>query len=125
MRLNGTFPPLKPYWTRTDIDNWTGTDIDHWTRTDIDNWARPIEENHISGPHIGALASLRDKNPYRTIEKGALLPPPSSPGSYLLSFNTLLACCLCLRSSFFSCANKNLGSGNIFLASTAAAILNR
>ena len=39
---------------------------------------------HLSGP---PPPSLRDKNPYWIVKKGALLPAPSSPGSCLLSFN--------------------------------------
>ena len=66
--------------------------------------------------------TLRNKNPYRTIEKGALLPPPSSPGSSLLSFNKDFACLLpmCSQSSFFSFfrllrTRTNPDSGIIFL----------
>ena len=56
-------------------------------------------------PHWYPHPSLRDKILYRTIEKGALLPAPSSPESYLLSFNKDFACLLpvCLHSSFFNC----------------------
>ena len=40
-------------------------------------------ENHIFlGPNFGIPPYLRDKNPFKTIEKGAFLPIPSSPGSY-------------------------------------------
>ena len=90
----GTFPPLRS----------------NWTRTDIGNWARAIGENHIFlDPTLMPPPSLRDKNPYGTIEKGAFLPPPSSPGSYLLSFSKDFACLLpvCLQSSFFdSCEQE-------------------
>ena len=68
------------------------------------------EKNHIFLDPTLVPPSLRDKNPYKTIEKGALLPPPSCPGSYLLSCNNDFACLLpvCSQSSFFSCVNKNL-----------------
>ena len=51
-------------------------------------------ENHIFlGPKFGIPPYLRDKNPFKTIEKGAFLPIPSSPGSYsCLSCNKDFAC---------------------------------
>ena len=63
--------------------------------------------------------TLRDKNPYRAIKKGALLSPPSSPGSYLLSFNKDFACLLpvCLGVHSLTTVNKNLDSGIVFLVS--------
>ena len=101
IKLLGHFQPQKLYWTRTDIGNWT----------------RPVGENHIFLEPM--LVSLRYKNPDKTIERGALLPPPSNPGSYLLSCNKDFACLLpvCLWSSFFSifkpsgCVNKSPDSG--------------
>ena len=49
------------------------------------------------------------------MKKGALLPPPGSPGSCLLSFNNDFAGLLlvCSWSSFFRCVNKNPDSGII------------
>ena len=53
-------------------------------------------ENRIFlDPNVGS-PPLRDKSPYRTIEKGALLPAPSSPGSHWLSLSKDFACCLCV-----------------------------
>ena len=53
--------------------------------------------------------SLRDKNPYWTIEEGTLLPPLSCPGSCLLSCNKEFICLLpvCWQSSSFGSVNKN------------------
>ena len=103
MRLNRTFPPLGPYWTRTDMHNWI----------------RPMGENHISlDPMLVPPPTLRSKNPYRTIEKGALPPPPSNPDSDLLSFNKNFACLLPVCGVHSSTAmNKNPDSGIIFPAS--------
>ena len=51
-------------------------------------------EDHVSlDPTVVPPATSRNKNPYRTTEKGgALLSPPSNLGSYLLSFNKNFAC---------------------------------
>ena len=66
----------------------------------------------------GWCPSLRAKNPYKTIERGALLPPPAALRAICFPvIKTLLACCLYSRSSFFGCVNKNPDPGNIFLAS--------
>ena len=95
MRLTGHFHPQDPYRTRTDIGNWP----------------RPMGENHIFlDPTLVPSPPLRDKSPYRAIEKGAL-PPPSSPGSFLLSFNKDFACLLpvCAPSSFFDCLEQEPG----------------
>ena len=47
--------------------------------------------------------SLRDKNPYRTIESRGSSPTLSSPENYLLSCNKdLLTCCLCVCEVHFS-----------------------
>ena len=48
----------------------------YWTRTDIGNWAKPMGEDYMSlDPTLVPPTSLRDKNPYRTIEKGGSSPP--------------------------------------------------
>ena len=78
-------------------------------------------ENHIFlDPRWGPSPPFGDENPYRTIKKGALLPAPSSPGSYLLSFNKyFVAGCLCVGRVHSSTAvNKNPDSGIIFKVSS-------
>ena len=59
-----TFPPLRPYWTRTNVGNRT----------------RPMGEDHIflDPTLVPTPPPLKDKNPYKTIEKGG-----SSPHSQL------------------------------------------
>ena len=64
--------------------------------------------------------SLRDKNPYRTTEKGGLFSPlPVTLGAICFSsIKTWLACCLCVRGVHSSTAvNKNPDSGTISAAS--------
>ena len=70
-------------------------------------------------PTLVPSLNFKDKNSYRTIEKGGSSPPSSNPGSYLLFFNkNLLACCLCVHGVHsLTAVNKNLDSGNIFLVS--------
>ena len=69
-------------------------------------------EDQISlDPTLVPPTTVRNKNPYRTIEKVALLPTPSSPGSYLLSFNIdfVYLLLVCLWSSFFDCCEQEPG----------------
>ena len=78
-------------------------------------WERP----HLSRPHIGTPPqSLRDKSPYRTIEKRGLFPLPAALGATCFPLIKTAACFLCVRGVHFSTAvNKNLDSGIIFLVS--------
>ena len=98
------------------------------TRTDMGNWIRPMGEDHISldptlVPHP---PTLRNKSPYRRVEKrGALLPPPSNPGSYLLPFSkNLLACSLCVHGVHsLTTENKNPDSCTILPTSRSCSPL--
>ena len=89
----GTFPTLRSHWTRTDIGTWT----------------RPMGENHNFLDPTLVPPSLRHKNPYRTIEKGALLPLPATLGAICFPLiKTLLACCLCVQGVHsLTAVNKN------------------
>ena len=78
-------------------------------------------ESHISqDPTL--VPTLRNKNPYRTIEKGALLPAPSNLGAICFPvIKILLACCLCVHGVHSSIAtSKNPDSGTIFSASLSS-----
>ena len=83
-------------------------------------------ENHIFLDPTLVNPILWDKNLYKTIG-GTLLPPPSCPGSCLLSCNKDFACLLpvCSRSSFCSSVNKNPGSditAGVHLATPSSAL---
>ena len=73
---------------------------------------------YLSGPHVGSTPpkSLRDKNPFRTIEKGLFSPLPAGLGAIHFPLRLcLLASCLCVHSS--TAVNKNPDSGIIFSVS--------
>ena len=75
------------------------------------NGTRPMGENHnFLDPTLVPSPSLRNKNPYRTIEKGASSTSlPAVLGAICFSLiKILLACCLCVRGVHSSTAvNKN------------------
>ena len=79
-----------------------------------------MEKNHIFlDPTLVPPPSLRDENPYRTIESGGSSHPSQQPWELFASCNKDFACLLpvCSQSSFFDCTDKNPDSGNIFPAS--------
>ena len=81
-------------------------------------------EKHIFlDPTFVPTPSLRDQNPYRTRERGALFPPPPAAlGAICFPLiKILLVCCLCVRGVHSSAAvNKNPDSHIIFPRSAAA-----